>query len=200
MSNVRKLVLLALAVAVAVGAGVVLYFSDFGNDGAGTATPVQATAMPAATTTSPTSPTSSTAVDVPSNPDSDAAENTVRQALSIAFTWYPATDRSPTDAYARARNWFSEPLAASLLVDVHTERGPGAQWGQWASDNAKVVADVSVGCSGCPTDTDTLIHRVASIHQTAIAGDETTGVTPDTTVWVTLTKGGGQWLVDSIRY
>ncbi|PCK22278.1 hypothetical protein [Rhodococcus qingshengii] len=195
MSNARKLVLLALVVAIA--AGVVLYFSDFGNEDPGTATPVQATAIPAATTTSPKS---STAVEVPSNPNADAAEDTVRQALSIAFTWYPATDRSPTDAYARARNWFTESLAASLLVDVHTERGPGAQWGQWASDNAKVVADVSVGCSGCPTDTDTLIHRVASIHQTAIAGDETTTVTPDTTVWVTLTNGGGQWLIDSIRY
>ncbi|MDI9915393.1 hypothetical protein [Rhodococcus sp. IEGM 1379] len=171
-----------------------LYFSDFGNEDAGTATLVQATAMPAA------KPTSSTAVDVPSNPDTDAAEDTVRQALSIAFTWYLATDRSPTDAYARARNWFTDSLATSLLVDVHTERGPGAQWGQWASDNAKVVADVSVGCSGCPPDAGTLIHRVASIHQTAIAGDETTTVTPDTTVWVTLTKRGGQWLIDSIRY
>lgn len=195
MSNTRKLVLLALVVAVA--AGVVLCFSDFGNEDAGTATPVQATAMPANPTTAPTS---STTVDVPSNPDTDAAKETVRQALSIAFTWYPATDRSPTDAYARARNWFTEPLAASLLVDVHTERGPGAQWGQWASDNAKVVADVSVGCSGCPPDSDTLIHRVASIHQTAIVGDETTAVTPDTTVWVTLTKGGDQWLIDIIRY
>ncbi|NMM90379.1 hypothetical protein B2J88_39640 [Rhodococcus sp. SRB_17] len=195
MSNTRKLVLLALVVAIT--AGVVLYFADFGNEDAGTATPVQATAMPAATTTSPTS---STAVDIPSNPDTDAAEDTVRQALSVSFTWYPATDRSPTDAYARARNWFTESLSESLLVDVHTERGPGAQWGQWASDNAKVVADVSVGCSGCPPDTETLIHRVASIHQTAIVDDETTAVTPDTTVWVTLTKSGDQWLVDSIRY
>lgn len=195
MSNARKLVLLALVVAIAaVG---VLYFSDFGNEDAGAATPVQATAIPVAPTTSPTS---STAVDVPSNPNADAAEDTVRQALSVAFTWYPATDHSPTDAYARARNWFTEPLAASLLVDIHTERGPGAQWGQWASDNAKVVADVNVGCSGCPPDTDTLIHRVASIHQTAIVGEQTTEITPDTTVWVTLTKGGDRWLINSIRY
>lgn len=196
MSNTRKLVLLVIVAAIV--AGLVFLFADFESEDTGTATPAPTSATPptAATITS----TSSVIIDVPSNPDTHAAEDTVRQALSVAFTWYPATDRSPTDAYARAQNWFTESLAASLLVDAHTERGPGAQWGQWASDNAKIVADVNVGCSGCPPDTDTLIHRVASIHQTAITGHETTTVTPDTTVWITLTKDGDQWLLDNIRY
>ncbi|MBQ9055485.1 MAG: hypothetical protein IJ116_22420 [Rhodococcus sp.] len=118
----------------------------------------------------------------------------------MAFTWYPATDRSPTNGYARAREWFTDTLAQTLLVDTHTERGPGAQWKQWASDNAKVAANVTLGCSGCPPDTDALIHRVASIHQTAINENETSTVATDTTVWVTLTKGGDQWLLDTIRY
>ena len=195
MSNARKLVLLVI-VAVII-AGLVFLFADFESEDTGTAAPAPFSATPSALTTTTTS---SPVVDVPPNPDTNAAEDTVRQALSVAFTWYPATDRSPTDAYARAQNWFTESLAASLLVDVHTERGPGAQWGQWASDNAKIVADVNVGCSGCPPDTDTLIHRVASIHQTAITSHETTTVTPDTTVWITLTKHGGQWLLDTIRY
>lgn len=197
MSTARKLVLLAIAAAII--AGLVFLFVDFESEDTGTATsaaPSSATPSTAATITS----TSSTIIDVPSNPDTHAAEDTVRQALSVAFTWYPATDRSPTEAYARAQNWFTESLAKSLLVDVHTERGPGAQWGQWASDNAKIVADVNVGCSGCPPDTDTLIHRVANIHQTAITSHETTTITPDTTVWITLTKDGGEWLIDNIRY
>ncbi|WP_209448948.1 hypothetical protein [Rhodococcus qingshengii] len=196
MSSARKLVLLAIAAAIV--AGLAYLFSDFQSEDTGTAARAPYSATPSTVTT--TTVTSSAVVDVPSNPDSDAAEDTVRQALSVAFTWYPATDRSPTDAYARAQNWFTESLAESLLVDVHTERGPGAQWGQWASANAKIVADVNVGCSGCPPDTDTLIHRVANIHQTAITGHETTPVTPDTTVWITLTKHGGQWLIDNIRY
>ena len=196
MSTARKLVLLVVAAAIV--AGVVFFFADFGSEDTGTAAPVPFSATPSTVTTPTVTP--SPVVDVPSNPDTHAAEDTVRQALSVAFTWYPATDRSPTDAYARARNWFTESLAESLLGDVHTERGPGAQWGQWASDNAKIVADVNVGCSGCPPDTDSLIHRVASVHQTAIIGHETTTVTPDTTVWVTLTKDGDQWLLDSIRY
>ncbi|WP_336882625.1 hypothetical protein [Rhodococcus globerulus] len=196
MSNTRTFVLLVVAAAII--AGLVFLFSDFGGKDNGTATPRHTSATPstAATTTATPSPV----VDVQSNPDTNAAEDTVRQALSVSFTWYPITDRSPTDAYTRARKWFTEPLAASLLVDVDTGRGPGAQWSQWASDNAKIVADVSVGCSGCPPDTDTLIHRVASIQQTAITDDETTTVTPDTTAWITLTKHGGEWLIDNIRY
>lgn len=196
MSNARTFVLMVVAAATI--AGLVYLFSNFGGKDTGTAAPRHTSATPSTVTT--TTATSPPVVDVPSDPDTDAAEDTVRQALTVAFTWYPATDRSPTDAYTRAQNWFTESLAESLLVDVHTERGPGAQWGQWASDNAKIVADVNVGCSGCPPDTDSLIHRVASIHQTAITDDETTTVTPETTVWITLTKHGGEWLIDNIRY
>ncbi|PBI91834.1 hypothetical protein BKP42_52530 [Rhodococcus erythropolis] len=194
MSNARKLVLLAVAVAL-VG-GLVYFLSSRGNE-TETATAEQTTPASAPLTIS-TSPAPTT-IDVTANPDTEVAENIARQALSVAFTWYPATDRGSTDGYMRARKWFTDTLAQTLLVDTHTERGPGAQWNQWASDNAKVVADVTLGCSGCPPDTDTLIHRVASIHQTAITENETSTV-PDTTVWVTLTKGGDQWLLDTIHY
>ncbi|MET3953808.1 hypothetical protein ABIE52_000674 [Rhodococcus sp. OAS809] len=195
MSNARKLVLLAVAV-VLVG-GLVYFTSGRGNE-TETATAEHTAPTPAPPTIS-TSPAPTT-IDITEDPDTERAENTARQALSVASTWYPATDRSPTDGYMRAREWFTDTLAQTLLVDTHTERGPGAQWSQWASDNAKVVADVTLGCSGCPPDTDTLIHRVASIHQTAITENETSTVTPDTTVWVTLTKGGEQWLLDTIHY
>ena len=195
MSNARKLVLLAVAVLL-VG-GLVYFLSCRGNE-TGTATAEQATPAPAPPTIPP-SPDPTT-IDITEDPDTEAAENIARQALSVAFTWYPATDRSPTDGYARAREWFTDTLAQTLLVDRHTERGPGAQWIQRASGNAKVVADVTLGCSGCPPDSDALIHRVASIHQTAINENKTSTVTTDTTVWVTLTKGGDQWLLDTIRY
>jgi hypothetical protein len=195
VSNARKVFLLAVAVAL-VG-GLVYFLSGRGNE-TETATAEQIAPAPPPLTIS-TSPAPTT-IDITEDPDTERAENTARQALSVAFTWYPATDRSPTDGYARAREWFTDAMSQTLLVDTHTERGPGAQWNQWASDNAKVVADVTLGCSGCPPDTDTLIHRVASIHQTAITENETSTVTTDTTVWVTLTKGGDQWLLDTIRY
>ena len=195
MSNARKLVLLAVAVLL-VG-GLVYFLFDWGNE-TETETAEQIAPAPAPLTIS-TSP-APTAIVVTADPDTEVAENIARQALSVAFTWYPATDRSPTNGYARAREWFTDTLAQTLLVDTHTERGPGAQWKQWASDNAKVAANVTLGCSGCPPDTDALIHRVASIHQTAINENETSTVATDTTVWVTLTKGGDQWLLDTIRY
>ncbi|MEU4060312.1 hypothetical protein [Rhodococcus qingshengii] len=195
MSNARKLVLLAVAVLL-VG-GLVYFLFDWGNE-TETETAEQIAPAPAPLTIS-TSP-APTAIDVTADPDTEVAENIARQALSVAFTWYPATDRSPTNGYARAREWFTDTLAQTLLVNTHTERGPGAQWKQWASDNAKVAANVTLGCSGCPPDTDALIHRVASIHQTAINENETSTVATDTTVWVTLTKGGDQWLLDTIRY
>ncbi|UUE28470.1 hypothetical protein LRQ08_31535 (plasmid) [Rhodococcus qingshengii] len=195
MSNARKLVLLAVAVLL-VG-GLVYFLFGWGNE-TETETAEQIAPAPAPLTISTSS--APTTIDITEDPDTEAAENITRQALSVAFTWYPATDRSPTDGYARAREWFTDTLAQTLLVDTHTERGPGAQWNQWASDNAKVVADVTLGCSGCPPDTDALIQRVASIHQTAITENETNTVTTDTTVWVTLTKGGDQWRLDTIHY
>lgn len=195
MSNARKLVLLAVAV-VLVG-GLVYFLSGRGNE-TETETAEQTATAPAPLTIS-TSPAPTT-IDVAIDPDTEAAENIARQALSVAFTWYPATDRSPTDGYTRAREWFTDALARTLLVDTHTERGPGTQWNQWASGNAKVVADVTVGCSGCPPDTDALVRRVASIRQTVITGDATNLVVPDTTVWVTLSKAVDQWRVDTIQY
>ncbi|MDV6244800.1 hypothetical protein [Rhodococcus opacus] len=118
----------------------------------------------------------------------------------MAFTWNPATDRSPSDAYARARPWFTEAFSARTIVDGGPERGPGIQWDQWASEGAKVVADVGLGCSGCPPDSETVIHRVATISHTAIAGDQTEKVSPDTNVWIRLTRTNERWLIDDIRY
>ena len=195
MSNARKLVLLAVAVLL-VG-GLVYFLFGWGNE-TETETAEQIAPAPAPLTIS-TSPTPTT-IDVTEDPDTERAENIARQALSVAFTWYPATDRSPTNGYARAREWFTDTLAQTLLVDAHTERGPGAQWNQWASDNAKVVADVTVGCSGCPPDTDALVRRVATIRQTVITGDATNLVVPETTVWVTLSKEVDQWRIDTIQY
>lgn len=159
-----------------------------------------ATEPPAVPTSTPTFAPVPPPTVAPSAPDAAVAEDVARQALSVAFTWYPATDQSPNDGFVRAREWLTDTLAAQVAVPVTTERGPGVQWGQWATANAKVVADVMIGCSGCPPDTDTLIHRVATIHQTAITGDNAVPIAPDTTVWVTLTKAGGSWLINTIRY
>ncbi|WP_238588784.1 hypothetical protein [Rhodococcus pyridinivorans] len=118
----------------------------------------------------------------------------------MVFTWYPATDHTQNDAYGRARHWLTEPLAQRMSVDARTERGPSVQWAHWAEQQAKIIADVSIECSGCPEDTDTIIHRVATIKQTAVSDSGTKTVEPDTTVWVTIVREDGRWLIDEIRY
>lgn len=154
----------------------------------------------------PTAPTT-TAVSSPSAAEittpsaaAQAAEDIARQALTVAFTWYPATDATQNDAYGRAREWLTESLAERMVVDARTERGPGVQWAQWADQQAKVIADVSIECSGCPEDTDTVVQRVATIKQTAVSGSDTDTVEPDTTVWVTIVREDDRWLIDEIRY
>jgi hypothetical protein len=129
-----------------------------------------------------------------------AAEDAARKGLSVAFTWYPATDATQNDAYGRARDWLTDSFADRMVIDARTERGPGVQWAQWAEQQAKVIADVSIECSGCPEDTDTVVRRVATIKQTAVSGSGTDTVQPDTTVWVTIVREGDRWLIDDIRY
>lgn len=46
----------------------------------------------------------------------------------MAFTWYPETDATANDAFARARPWLTHSLAERMLVDARTEHGPSLQW------------------------------------------------------------------------
>ncbi len=134
------------------------------------------------------------------SPATQAAEDAARQGLTVMFTWYPTTDRTQNDAYGRARDWLTDSLAQRMIVDARTERGPSVQWAHWAEQQTKVIADVSIECSGCPEDTDAVIHRVATIKQTAVPDSGTNTVEPDTTVWVTIVQEDDRWLIDEIRY
>ncbi|TCN53481.1 hypothetical protein EV641_106125 [Rhodococcus sp. SMB37] len=193
----KKLVVGVLAVAVV---GLVAY-SCVPRQGEveGSATAGSTTTSSPAPTTTVVSPPAAAEITTPS-PAAQAAEGAARQGLTVAFTWYPATDATQNDAYGRAREWLTESLAERMVIDARTERGPGVQWAQWAEQQAKVIADVSIECSGCPEDTDTVVQRVATIKQTAVSGSGTDTVEPDTTVWVTIVREGDRWLIDEIRY
>ncbi|MFD9664354.1 hypothetical protein ACFWAY_22450 [Rhodococcus sp. NPDC059968] len=192
----RKLVIVVLVVAV-IGFLAYTYLSRT-NDDEDSAS-VAASTTTRAPTTTPAMPLADVeTADLPTA--SRDAEEAARQGLTVAFTWYPATDTTQNDAYGRARNWLTGKLADRMIIDARTERGPGVQWDEWAQQQAKVIADVSVECSGCPEDTDTAVHRVATIKQTAVAGSKTDTVKPDTTVWVTVVREGDHWLIDDIRY
>lgn len=183
--------LIVLAVIIAVVA-VLLYSLQDNANPSGTATPQS-------TTTAPT-PAPETGNSAPQRPEPTSPEEVARQAMAVAFTWAPPTDESPTNGFRRATQWFTPALAARLTADVRNERGPSLQWQQWINDNARVIANVAIGCSGCPPDTDTTAHRVATITQTAVTGDTTRPVEPDITVWLTLTEADDGWLIDNLTY
>jgi hypothetical protein len=195
----RKLVVVLLALAVI---GMVAYscIPQTGEvEGSASAGSTPASSPPPTAPTTTTRPPADVEVTTP-GPAAQAAEEVARQGLTVAFTWYPATDSTQNDAYGRARDWLTDSLAARMIVDARTERGPGVQWAHWAGQQAKVIADVSIECSGCPEDTDAVVHRVATIKQTAVSGSGTDSVDPDTTVWVTIVREGDRWLIDEIRY
>lgn len=161
-----------------------------------TSTIISRTAAPTrAATSSPTVGETATPASA-----THAAENAARQGLTTVFTWYPGIDTTQNDAYGRARDWLTDSFAARMIKDARTERGPSVQWAQWAEQQAKVIADVSIECSGCPTDTVTAIHRVATIEHTVVSSSGTTTTEPHTTVWVTVVRERDRWLIDDIRY
>ncbi|WP_137725630.1 hypothetical protein [Prescottella subtropica] len=195
----RKLVIVALVAAVVAVLAYSFLRTDTSTDGAAASTSTTSSTVPPV----PAAPSTDVDVDVdvtePSASSRDAEES-IRQALTVIYTWYPSADATQNDAYGRARDWLTDQLAARMIIDARTERGQSVQWGQWAQQQAKVIADVTVECSGCPADTDTVVQRVVTIKQTAVTGSRTQPVTPDTTVWVTAVRDGDRWLVDEIRH
>jgi hypothetical protein len=129
-----------------------------------------------------------------------AAETAIRQALTTSFTWYPSTDTSTTDAFLRARQWFTDNLAAQLSTPASTERGPGAEWEQWKAERAEITASVTIGCSGCPADTAERIHRVVEISQSVVTSNAVTRVGSTTIVWVSAVQTATGWSVDTLDF
>jgi hypothetical protein len=183
-------VLIVIIAAVAV----VLYSCQDNGNPSGNATPQSTTTAPAP------APAPETGTSAFQRPEPTSPEEVARRAMTVTFTWAPATDESPTSGFRRATRWFTPALAARLTSHVPYERGPSLQWQQWINDDARVIADVAIGCSGCPPDTDTTAHRVATITQTAVIGDTPHPVEPEITVWLTLTEADGRWLIDSLTY
>ncbi|MFF2027325.1 hypothetical protein ACFVW2_36835, partial [Streptomyces sp. NPDC058171] len=119
----RKLVIVVLVVAV-VGflTYTYLFRTNHDEDSASMAT----STISARSTAAPAAPPVDVATELQTA--SRAAEQAARQGLTVAFTWYPATDITQNDAYGRARNWLTAKLADRMIVDARTERGPGVQW------------------------------------------------------------------------
>lgn len=153
------------------------------------------TAPPSISTPSPeaTPPTADTSAS--------GGETVARQSLITIFSWRPATDAGPADAYLRAKPNFSAALAtAATDATAPAGRGPGLQWDQWRAANATITATVTLGCSGCPPDQPEQIARVATITQTVTTPGHPNTIEPSITVWITVIREAGIWRLDRIAY
>ncbi|OZF26228.1 hypothetical protein [Rhodococcus sp. 14-2483-1-2] len=171
------------------------------------------TATPAPTQPSTTAPepTESSATNTAPDPmESGTPDAVAAQAMTIAHTWTPGLDTSPNDAFRRAAEYFTPRLTDLITTNTGTDVPPSLQWENWATEHARIIADTTIGCSGCPPDTDNTAHRVATITQTATTETTTTETTttettttrvePETTIWLTLVRTDTGWLIDELRY
>lgn len=129
-----------------------------------------------------------------------SVDEVARRSLTRAYTWYPGRDGTPNDAFGRARDWFTDALAQRFIVDARTAKWPTSDWAKWAAEDATVTADVAIGCSGCPPDTATVSHRVATIRQRVVTADDIVPIQSELVVWVTLVNQDGRWLLDALEY
>ncbi|RMB69766.1 hypothetical protein AYK61_26840 [Rhodococcus sp. SBT000017] len=161
------------------------------------------TATPARTPPSSTAPepTESSATNTAPDPmESGTPDAVAAQAMTIAHTWTPGLDTSPNDAFRRAAEYFTPRLTDLITTNTGTDVPPSLQWQNWATEHARIIADTTIGCSGCPADTTDTAHRVATITQTATTATTTTRVDPDTTIWLALVHTDTGWLIDELRY
>jgi hypothetical protein len=101
------------------------------------------------------------------------------------------TDTGPDEAHQRARRW-----AHPELADNPPPAGRHRQWALWTAH--RVVVDVAVqpwAGDGLPADTDQRAYRAVVVSATPVGGDGWTGPTTRHTVYCTLGRAGGRWLV-----
>jgi hypothetical protein len=161
-------------------------------------TPTATPSPPSTTSPEPTEDPATTTAPEPlesGTPDAIAA-----QAMTIAHTWAPGVDTSPTDAFLRAAQYFTPRLTDLITTNTGTDVPPSLQWENWSTEQARIIADTTIGCSGCPPDTTDTARRVATITQTATTETTTARVEPDTTIWLTLVYTDTGWLIDELRY
>ncbi|MDJ0005489.1 hypothetical protein QM616_22455 [Rhodococcus fascians] len=156
------------------------------------------TAPPSTTAPEPTD--SSATSTAPDPMESGTPDAVAAQAMTIAHTWTPGLDASPNDAFRRAAEYFTPRLTDLIATNTGTDVPPSLQWENWSAEHARIIADTTIGCSGCPPDTPDTAHRVATITQTATDETTTTRIEPDTTIWLTLIHTDTGWLIDELRY
>ncbi|BBX36510.1 putative transmembrane protein [Mycolicibacterium mageritense DSM 44476 = CIP 104973] len=140
----------------------------------------------------------------PSGSDSDEpapaeAQDAIVKGLETMFTWFPARDASPRDAYIRALPYFGSQLQNGK--DNTLERGNSVWWQGWKAEKAEVTAKALLVAGEHPEDKPDTVQRAVVVTQTVKAAD---GEELDSTTMridrVVAKKGPQGWRVEEINF
>lgn len=133
-----------------------------------------------------------------SNVDRSNPDAVIATALETMFTWKPAEEQSSSVAYKRAGIYLSNELASQ--GDDVPPPGDDSQWSQWRAEGVSVAAKAYFVADETPPDSDSEIHRVVVVIQSATTQDNRLVDEIRHTVWVTAKKYDDGWLVTSIKF
>lgn len=124
-------------------------------------------------------------------------DEVIRDGLETMFTWIPAEDDSPSDAYQRASDYLSPELAGEAgTVGVP---GPGTNWDSWRSANAMIEASAFLLADETPPNSPTERHRVAVVVQNATVNGSLIDEI-QRTAWVTAGVTDGAWRITKMQF
>ena len=134
---------------------------------------------------------STTTVDL-SNP-----EQVISNALETMYTWNPTKEDSTKAAYQRASIYLAGRL--NDQAGGSPPPGDGSQWQEWRAAGASIVAKAYLVADETPPNSDSEMHRVVVIVQSAKTGDGKLVDELRTTAWVTANKANNAWRVTNIK-
>lgn len=134
--------------------------------------------------------------DEPAPPE---AQDAIVKGLQTMFTWYPARDASPRDAYVRALPYLGQKLQAGK--DNTIERGNSVWWQEWKEKHAEVTATALLVAGEHPADQPDTVERSVLVTQTVKTPDgQVLDTTPMLIESVVAKKNPQGWHVEDINF
>jgi hypothetical protein len=97
------------------------------------------------------------------------AQDAIVKGIEAMFTWFPARDSSPMDAYNRALPFLGPAFRDGANNTL--ERGNSVWWQEWKDEKAEVNADALLVAAEHPADTPDTVQRAVLVTQTVKAAD-----------------------------
>lgn len=90
--------------------------------------------------------------------DRQDPDSVATAALTVWFTWNTAIDAGPNDAAARTAPLLTSDYAREI-TSTTAQSSPGAQWLNWAADNAVLTPDLVADDEPVPPQTESTAYR-----------------------------------------